>query len=160
MGAALPEMAKIPGLHIIHQTGERDFEEVRAAYERARVEAKVSAFIQNMAEGFAAASVIVCRAGASTVAEVAAAGKPAIFIPFPFAADDHQTKNAQALAASGAAVLLPEVELTPERLAQTVAELLNDPARLRQMSVKARELAHRDAGQAIAEMVQELAEKK
>lgn len=160
VAAALPELAKIPGLQVIHQTGERDHEEVRAAYEKANVPGKVAAFIQNMAEAFAAASVIVCRSGASTVAEVAAAGKPAIFIPFPFAADDHQTKNAQALAANGAAVVLPEKELTPERLAQTVRELLNEPARLRQMSVKAKELAHRHAGQEIAAMVKELVEKK
>jgi len=158
--AALPELAKVPGLRIIHQTGERDFEETRAAYEKAGVEAKVSAFIQDMAAAFAEAALIVCRSGASTVAEVAAAGKPAIFIPFPFAADDHQTKNAEALAASGGAVVLPEKSLTPQTLAAKVAELMNDPARLRQMSARAKEQAHRVALEAIAEMVKRLAEKK
>lgn len=158
--AALPELAKIPGLRIMHQTGERDFEETRAAYEKAGVEAKVSAFIQDMAAAFGEAALILCRSGASTVAEVAAAGKPAIFIPFPFAADDHQTKNAEALAASGAAVVLPEKEMTPQALAAKVAELMTDPARLRKMSASAKGQAHRGAVEAIAEMVKRLAEKK
>lgn len=160
MAAALPELAKVPGLRIIHQTGERDFEETRAAYAKAGVEAKASAFIQDMAAAFGEAALIVCRSGASTVAEVAAAGKPAIFIPFPFAADDHQTKNAEALAASGAAIVLPEKGLTPQLLAAKIAELMTDPARLRKMSANAREQAHRGAVEAIAEMVQRLTEKK
>jgi UDP-N-acetylglucosamine--N-acetylmuramyl-(pentapeptide) pyrophosphoryl-undecaprenol N-acetylglucosamine transferase len=155
---ALPELAKIEGLEIIHQTGERDFEEVRLAYEKAGFTAKVSAFLTDMAGAFAEASVIVCRAGASTVAEIAAAGKPAIFIPFPFAADDHQTRNAQVLASNGAAVLMPEKELTAESLARSVTDLLNDPARLRQMSAKAKEMAHPRAAQEIAEIVKKLAE--
>ena len=159
VSAALPELAKIEGLQIIHQTGERDFEEVRLAYEKAGVTGKVSAFLTDMAGAFAEASLIVCRAGASTVAEIAAAGKPAIFIPFPFAADDHQTRNAQALASNGAAVVMPEKELTAETLARRVTELLNDPARLRQMAAKAREMAHPRAAQEIAEMVKKLAEK-
>lgn len=160
VGAALPELLKLPGLRIVHQTGERDFEETRAAYEKAGVDAKVSAFIQDMAAAFGEAALIVCRSGASTVAEVAAAGKPAIFIPFPFAADDHQTKNAEALAASGAAVVLPEAEMTPESLAAKVAELMNDPARLRKMSASAKEQSHRGAAHEIAEMVKRLTEKK
>lgn len=160
MAAALPELAKVPGLRIIHQTGERDFEETRAAYAKAGVEAKASAFIQDMAAAFGEAALIVCRSGASTVAEVAAAGKPAIFIPFPFAADDHQTKNAEALAASGAAIVLPEKGLTPQLLAAKIAELMTDPVRLRKMSANAREQAHRGAVEAIAEMVQRLTEKK
>ncbi len=160
VSAALPALAKIDGLHIIHQTGERDYEETRAAYTRAGVAANVSPFIQDMANAFAHASLIVCRSGASTVAEIAAAGKPAIFIPFPFAADDHQTRNAQALEANGAARLIAEKDLTPESLAQAVAELMGDVARLRQMSVKAKELAHPRAAQAIAEMVEQLVEKR
>lgn len=158
--AALPELAKVPGLRIIHQTGERDFEETRAAYEKAGLQAQVSAFIQDMAAAFGDATLIVCRSGASTVAEVAAAGKPAIFIPFPFAADDHQTKNAEALAASGAAYVLPEKELTPQVLAGKIAELINDPARLRRMAVGAKDQAHRGALEAIAGVVKRLAEKK
>lgn len=156
---ALSELAKIEGLHIIHQTGERDYEETRVAYEKAGVAANVSPFIQDMANAFAHASLIVCRSGASTVAEIAAAGKPAIFIPFPFAADDHQMQNAQALAERGAAVFMSEEYATPEVLGRHIAELLNDPARLRQMSAKAREMAHPRAAQEIAEMVKRLAEK-
>jgi UDP-N-acetylglucosamine--N-acetylmuramyl-(pentapeptide) pyrophosphoryl-undecaprenol N-acetylglucosamine transferase len=158
--AALPELAKIPALRVIHQTGERDFAEVMAAYEKAGMAAKVSAFIQDMATAFAEASLIVCRSGAGTVSEVAAAAKPAIFVPFPFAADDHQTRNAQSLTANGAAVLMAEKDLSPESLAKMVRELLSEPARRRLMSAKAREMAHPNAAQEIAEMVKALAEKK
>ena len=163
VSGALPLLAKINGLRIVHQTGERDYEETRAAYEKAGqghdFAADVSPFISDMASAFARAAVIVCRSGASTVAEIAAAGKPAVFIPFPFAADDHQTRNAEALASNGAAVILAEKDLTPESLAKTVGELLADAARLREMSERAKALAHPHAAQKIAEMVKELAEK-
>ena len=91
---------------------------------------------------FARANLLVCRSGASTVAEVTAAGKPAVFIPFPRAADDHQRRNAEAISAAGAAVLLPESDLTPQGLAQTIAQLLSDRARLQEMSRKANALSH------------------
>lgn len=160
VSAALPALTKIEGLHVIHQTGERDYEETRRAYEKAGVAANVSPFIQDMANAFAHASLIVCRSGASTVAEIAAAGKPAILIPFPFAADDHQTRNAQALAGNGAAVVIAEKDLTPESLAGAVAGLMGDASRLRQMSAKAREMAHPRAAEAIAEMVKQLVEQR
>lgn len=156
--AAVPEVrAHLPELRVIHQTGERDYNEVQAAYSRDGIAAEVSAFIDNMPQVFAGADLLVCRSGASTVAEITAAGKPAIFIPFPRAADDHQRRNAEAIAEAGAAVLLQESELTPGKLAQTVVELLSDPARLQQMAAKARGLGHRDAAAQVAEMVLSLA---
>jgi UDP-N-acetylglucosamine--N-acetylmuramyl-(pentapeptide) pyrophosphoryl-undecaprenol N-acetylglucosamine transferase len=156
-GAIAAILQKIPGLRVIHQTGERDYNEVQEAYQRAGVEAEVSAFIDNMPQAFARADLVVCRSGASTVAEITAAGKPAIFIPFPQAADDHQRRNAETIVNAGAAVLLPQAELTPERLAQTVTDLLSSPARLKEMSEKARALAHTDAAGRMATMVAELA---
>lgn len=158
IGAVPAILSKIPELCLIHQTGERDYNEVQAAYASAGFAAEVSAFIDNMPHAFARADLLVCRSGASTVAEVTAAGKPAIFIPFPLAADDHQRRNAETIANAGAAVLIPQAELTPERLAETVIGLLSNPARLKEMSKRARSLAHVDAAGRMARMVAELAE--
>ncbi len=144
--------AAVPGLRIIHQTGPRDLEQVQTAYREAGMDAQVSAFIDRMPEAFAAADLLLCRAGASTVAEVTAAGKPAVFVPFPKAADDHQLRNAEALKRAGASVLIAEAELSVEKLTMTVASLLKDPARLQGMGAAARKLAHPDAALKIAEM--------
>lgn len=161
MVAAAPEVLRqIPALHIIHQTGERDYNDVQAAYERAGVRAEVSAFIDDMPAAFARADLLLCRSGASTVAEITAAGKPAIFVPFPRAADDHQRRNAEAIVQSGAAVLAPQAELTPERLARVVTELFADPKRLKKMAEQARALSHHDAAGRVARMVAELAKRK
>ena len=103
------------------------------------------------------ADLLVCRSGASTVAEVTAAGKPAIFIPFPHATDDHQLRNAQALERAGAAVLIAEKDLTRDRLVGVVRELLYDPARLARMSEASRKLSHPDAAREIALMAGRLA---
>jgi len=100
---------------------------------------------------FADADLILCRSG-SSVAELAAAGKPSLLVPFPFAADDHQHKNALIFAQAEAAVLLPESELTDDRLIREVTSLLGDPERLREMGARARTLAHPDALQRIANM--------
>jgi UDP-N-acetylglucosamine--N-acetylmuramyl-(pentapeptide) pyrophosphoryl-undecaprenol N-acetylglucosamine transferase len=155
---ALPEvLRRVPGLRVIHQTGERDYNDVQAAYARAGVAAEVSAFIDKMSQAFAQADLLVCRSGASTVAEIAAAGKPAIFVPLPTAADDHQRRNAEAIVAGGAAVMILQAELTPERLAQIVTELLADPGRLKEMSQRAKALSHVDAAGRMACMVAELA---
>lgn len=148
------------GVSVIHQTGERDYNQVQAAYQHSGLSAEVSPFIERMPQAFARADLLLCRSGASTVAEVAAAGKPAIFVPFPRAADDHQRRNAEALANAGAAVLLPEAELTAERLVKTVGDLLADRKRLAEMSSAGRKLAHPDAAQVIAGMVAKLAEKE
>jgi UDP-N-acetylglucosamine--N-acetylmuramyl-(pentapeptide) pyrophosphoryl-undecaprenol N-acetylglucosamine transferase len=158
MTGAAPEISKqIPGLRLIHQTGERDYNDVQAAYLSCGVSAEVSAFIDNMPQVFAQADLLVCRSGASTVAEVTAAGKPAIFIPFPQAADDHQRRNAEAIVAAGAAMMVPQAELTPETLARKVVELLSDPKRLQEMSDRARTLGHSDSAERMARMVAELA---
>jgi len=151
---------QISGLRLIHQTGERDYNDVRAAYASAGATAEVSAFIDNMPQAFAQADLLLCRSGASTVAEVTAAGKPAIFVPFPQAADDHQRRNAEAIVAGGAAVLIPQAELTSERLSQTVIELLSNPKRLQEMSERARALSHVDAAGRMARMVAELARRR
>jgi UDP-N-acetylglucosamine--N-acetylmuramyl-(pentapeptide) pyrophosphoryl-undecaprenol N-acetylglucosamine transferase len=158
MVAAAPQVLRqIPALRIIHQTGEREYNDVQAAYERADVAAEVSAFIDDMPAAFARADLLLCRSGASTVAEATAAGKPAIFVPFPQAADDHQRRNAEAIAQGGAAVLVPQAELTPERLTQVVTELFANPRRLKEMAERARALSHHDAAGRVARMVAELA---
>ncbi len=157
MNAVAALSAQVPGIQLVHQTGERDYNDAQAAYLRSRAHAEVFPFIEDMPGMFARADLIVCRSGASTVAEVTAAGKPAIFIPFPHAADAHQLRNAEALERAGAAVLIAEKDLTSERLVETVRELLGDPARLARMSAASRKLAHPDAARQIALMAGRLA---
>ena len=149
-----------PGVHIIHQTGERDYNDAVAFYRNSNDTAEVSRFIEDMPAAFARADLVVCRSGASTVAEVAAAGKPAIFVPFPRAADDHQRVNAEAFAGSGAAVVVEESKLDGVWLAETIAALLCDPARLARMSAAARSLAHPNAASDIATIAARLAGKE
>lgn len=143
---------KQAGVSVIHQTGERDYNQVQAACQQSGSSAEVIPFIDRMPEAFARADLLLCRSGASTVAEVAAAGKPAIFVPFPRAADDHQRRNAEALANAGAALLMPEAELTSAGLAKTVGELLADKEHLSKMAAAARALAHPNAAEDIARM--------
>jgi UDP-N-acetylglucosamine--N-acetylmuramyl-(pentapeptide) pyrophosphoryl-undecaprenol N-acetylglucosamine transferase len=150
----------VPELKIVHQTGEREFEELRGFYERAGLAVEARAFLDDMPQRFADADLIVCRSGASTVAEIAAAGKCALFVPFPGAADDHQLRNAELLAESGAALLIPESELTAERFVRQVTELLGDGPKLAAMGAKARTLAHRDAAARVAELALKAAGKK
>jgi UDP-N-acetylglucosamine--N-acetylmuramyl-(pentapeptide) pyrophosphoryl-undecaprenol N-acetylglucosamine transferase len=162
MVRCLPELTRqANGIHIIHQTGERDYDLVRTAYQSSAQHsldgAEVSKFIEDMPAAFAGADLLVCRSGASTVAEITAAGKPAIFVPFPRAADDHQRVNAEALAHSGAAVVVEESKLDGVWLAETIAALLGDSARLRQMSEAARRLAHPHAARDIAALAARVA---
>ncbi|HYX67507.1 MAG TPA: undecaprenyldiphospho-muramoylpentapeptide beta-N-acetylglucosaminyltransferase [Terriglobales bacterium] len=158
LAASLPVLIRaLPGLHILHQTGERDYNDAQAAYLQAGISAEVSPFIDDMPGAFARADLLLCRSGASTVAEVTAAGKPAVFVPFPRAADDHQRRNAEALAQAGAALVIPEAELTAERLVETVSKLMGDRGRLAAMGAAARRLAHPDAARTIAEMAARLA---
>jgi UDP-N-acetylglucosamine--N-acetylmuramyl-(pentapeptide) pyrophosphoryl-undecaprenol N-acetylglucosamine transferase len=158
----LPELRRQASqIHIIHQTGERDYHDARAAYNSFTVSgdesAEVFKFIEDMPAAFARCDLIVCRAGASTVAEIAAAGKPAVFVPFPRAADDHQRVNAQALHRVGAAVVVEESKLEGPWLAETIAALLGDAAQLARMSQAARSLAHPNAAQDIAALAARLA---
>ncbi|HEX7958721.1 MAG TPA: undecaprenyldiphospho-muramoylpentapeptide beta-N-acetylglucosaminyltransferase [Terriglobales bacterium] len=157
MTEALSELvSRVPGIQIVHQTGERDFETVQQAYKQAGVTAQVSKFIDNMPQAFADADLVLCRSGASTVAEITAAGKPAIFVPFPQAADDHQRRNAEALVKANAAQVIPEPELTVGRLVDAVAAAFSDPATLKTMAENARALSHPRAAAEIAEMAAEL----
>src|SRR5713101_5679752 len=150
----LPELRRqAPGIHIIHQTGERDYNGALAAYKSLGESAEVFRFIDDMPAAFARADLVVCRSGASTVAEITAAGKPAIFVPFPRAADDHQRVNAEALSRAGAAVVVEESKLEGVWLAETIAALLEDTKRLERMSIAARSLAHPNAARDIAAMV-------
>jgi UDP-N-acetylglucosamine--N-acetylmuramyl-(pentapeptide) pyrophosphoryl-undecaprenol N-acetylglucosamine transferase len=139
-----------PGIHIIHQTGERDYNDALSAYRGLNEAAEVFKFIDDMPAAFARADLVVCRSGASTVAEIAAAGKPAVFVPFPRAADDHQRVNAEALARHDAAVVVEESKLEGVWLAETIAALLQDPQRLQRMGHAARQLAHPNAAREIA----------
>jgi UDP-N-acetylglucosamine--N-acetylmuramyl-(pentapeptide) pyrophosphoryl-undecaprenol N-acetylglucosamine transferase len=155
---ALPKlMEALPEIHIIHQTGEKDYPEAQAAYLRAMISAEVSPFIVDMPGAFARSDLLLCRSGASTVAEITAAGKPAIFIPLPTAADDHQRHNAATLAGGGAARLLPQAELSPQRLVTEVASLLHDRAALENMSEAARRFAHPGAAAKIASLAARVA---
>jgi len=155
---ALPELMKrVPGLRVIHQTGEREYNEVQAAYAQAGIPAEVHKFLDDMPGFFARADLVLCRSGASTVAEIAAAGKPAIFVPFPLAADDHQRRNAEVLEQAKAAVVLEETRLDEVWLVDTVCALLEDPKRIAAMSEAARAMAHPDASKDIAELAARLA---
>ena len=140
---------------VVHQAGERQIEALRAAYARAQVEGDLRPFIADMAAAYADADLVICRAGALTVAELAAAGVASLLVPFPHAVDDHQTGNARFLADRAGAYLLPQSELTPERLAGILASL--DRGRLLQMAENARALAKPLAAVAVANACAELA---
>jgi UDP-N-acetylglucosamine--N-acetylmuramyl-(pentapeptide) pyrophosphoryl-undecaprenol N-acetylglucosamine transferase len=150
-------LARVPGLHIVHQTGERDFHEAQAAYAKLGTAAEAHRFIDDMPARFWQASLLICRSGASTVAEVAAAGKPAIFVPLPTAADDHQRRNAEALDRAGAAVMLQQKNLTRASLVEAVSSLLGDPKQLEKMGTAARGMSHPDAAARIAAMAARVA---
>ena len=148
--AALPHLASVRDrLAITHQTGEKDWTEVAEGYRQHGFEATVLPFIDDMAEAYRKADLVVCRAGATTIAEVTTSGKACLFIPFPHAVDDHQRKNAEALLKEDACFMLLERELSGERLAATLQELLADPERLRSVGSNARQLARLDAAKII-----------
>ncbi len=151
MVAAAAHIRDIPGpVLIVHQTGERDREAVTAAYAAAGITADVRPFISDMPQQMAAADLIVSRAGATTLAELTAAGRTSILVPFPHATDDHQRANARTLEAAGAAVMLDEADLSGERLAAELRALLTDDERRQAMATRARGLARPDAADVIA----------
>ena len=164
LNAAMPQIATslleaVPGLTILHQAGARHAESTLAAYEASgapRERWQVHAFLDDMPRRFEAADLVLARSGASTVAELAAAGKPSLLIPFPQAADDHQRRNAEALAEAGAARMMLEKELTPEGLRETVIRMIGDRAGLERMGEQARTMAHPDATRRIAEMARRM----
>ncbi len=141
-------------LRFVHQTGERQLDEVKRAYAGKGFEADVRVFFNDFHQQYAAADLIVSRSGATTVAEIKASGRAAILIPFPFATDDHQTKNARAMADERAAVLIPNAELNGKRLADVIRELMEDPARLKEIESNARRIAILDAEQRIVNLVE------
>jgi UDP-N-acetylglucosamine--N-acetylmuramyl-(pentapeptide) pyrophosphoryl-undecaprenol N-acetylglucosamine transferase len=142
-------------LQIVHQTGERDYNNVRAAYARNEMQVEVAPFLTNMAERFVWADMIVSRAGAITAAEVAAAGRAAIFIPFGKATDSHQLRNAQEMVSAGAGRLIAEPELNAERLTKEIFSLLDQPGEIERLSTKARSLAHPNAVREIVDLIEE-----
>jgi len=151
--ADLPESVRPD---VVHQTGKQHYAAVQALYQQAGVQADICAFIDDMAASYASADLVICRSGALTVAELAAAGVASVLIPFPYAVDDHQTHNARFLSERGAAVLLPQTELSAERLAQLLREL--DREKLMAMAQRARGLSREDAAEAVAYVCRELAE--
>jgi UDP-N-acetylglucosamine--N-acetylmuramyl-(pentapeptide) pyrophosphoryl-undecaprenol N-acetylglucosamine transferase len=158
MVEAAPRLAAAPGgLVITHQTGERDLEMVRDGYGRAGLQARVEPFLYHMDREMKAAEVVVCRAGATTLAELAAAGAAAILVPLPTATDDHQRRNAEAFVRHGAAVMVEQKHLSGARLADELMSLSGDAARRRALATAARTLARRDAAAAIVDRVLALA---
>jgi len=141
----------------VHQTGERDYNAVQLAYTQNEFRAEVAPFFSQMGERFAQADLIVCRSGAVTVAEIAAAGRAALFIPFGAATDSHQLRNAEEMVRAGAARLIPEPELTGERLAREILALLGDPRNLTELGARARQMARPDAARKIADLIEEIA---
>jgi UDP-N-acetylglucosamine--N-acetylmuramyl-(pentapeptide) pyrophosphoryl-undecaprenol N-acetylglucosamine transferase len=152
---ALAQLSERP--EVRHQCGAKFADAARDAYAKSGVEARVEPFIDDMAAAYAWADLVVCRAGALTLAELAAAGAGSVLVPFPFAVDDHQTANARAWVDAGAALLLPESEASAERLAALLGELLGDRARLLAMAQAARTLAKPDAAARIADVCMEVA---
>ncbi|MFA7557543.1 MAG: undecaprenyldiphospho-muramoylpentapeptide beta-N-acetylglucosaminyltransferase, partial [Hydrogenophaga sp.] len=143
---------------VTHQSGEKQIDALRANYAAAGVEATLTPFIEDTAQAFADADLIVCRAGASTVTEIAAVGAAALFVPFPAAVDDHQTVNARFLVDAGGAWRVPQTEFTPESLAQTLRSV--DRAQLMGMAQRAREMAKTEAVGAVVAACEELAKMK
>jgi UDP-N-acetylglucosamine--N-acetylmuramyl-(pentapeptide) pyrophosphoryl-undecaprenol N-acetylglucosamine transferase len=148
--------ATVP-VEITHQTGVRDLDLVRSAYGRAGVTARVEPFLYEMHREMSAADVLVCRAGATTLAEIAAAGRAAILIPLPTATDDHQRRNADVLAAAGAADVMDQRDVTGSRLAARIVDLAGDAARRERMAAAVRAMARPDAADRIVDRVVELA---
>jgi UDP-N-acetylglucosamine--N-acetylmuramyl-(pentapeptide) pyrophosphoryl-undecaprenol N-acetylglucosamine transferase len=144
-------------LFIVHQTGEHDYNAVHSAYEQREFPAEVLPFIENMAERFAQADLIVCRSGAITVAEVSAAGRAAIFIPFGASTDAHQMRNAEVMQNAGVARLVPQDELSPARLTAEILPLLDQPQRLADMETRARALARPRAVEDIVDVLESVA---
>jgi UDP-N-acetylglucosamine--N-acetylmuramyl-(pentapeptide) pyrophosphoryl-undecaprenol N-acetylglucosamine transferase len=150
---ALALLEQRPG--VVHQSGEKHLEALRASYRAAGVEGELVPFIEDMARRYAEADLVICRAGAITVAELSAGGMASVLVPFPHAVDDHQSANARFLSEKGAALLLPQAELTPEKLAATLRAL--DRPRLLEMARRARGLGKPDAARLVAARCMEIA---
>jgi len=141
---------------VIHQTGQADFESVVRGYREMGIECDVRPFIQDMPHAYRQADIVIGRAGAGTVFELAALGKPSVLIPFPFASDDHQTANARMLADAGGAIMMPQDELDPDRLAGILIGLMDDNASLEKMAMQALKAARPEAAKDIADQIEEM----
>ncbi len=146
-----------PDLEVHLQTGETDFPHARRVFEAYGERVRVSAFIDDMSSAYAWADFLVARAGATTLSEIAACGVPAILIPFPYAANDHQTKNARVFASRGAAYLMQEAEIDPDKFSRLLAEILSNPSKIREMAGKMKTLGHPEAADVIAARLLDLA---
>jgi UDP-N-acetylglucosamine--N-acetylmuramyl-(pentapeptide) pyrophosphoryl-undecaprenol N-acetylglucosamine transferase len=146
-------------VRIIHQTGPAAVAELRGEFAQTGLEGEVVPFIQDMPAAFAAADLVVCRSGAGSVSELAAAGKPSVLVPFPFAADDHQTRNAEVMERGGAARLVPDAEMNGEKLFSLVSELARAPELLARMGEASRKFARPGAARRAAEILEEAAER-
>ena len=148
-------------LQITHQTGEFDYEKIKESYVRSSwKDADVRAYISDMVSEFAKSDLIICRAGATSCAELAAAGKASIMIPLPTAADDHQRKNAEALQSSGAARMILQRDLSGESLANEIINLLNSPEKISTMETAAKKLAKKNAAEVTVNLIEDLARSK
>jgi len=152
MEESLPHFRGLGKMRIIHQTGDLDYDTVRGFYEREGVAAEVHRFIHDVDQAYGAADLILCRAGATTLFELMAMGKAAILVPYPYAANDHQTLNARALVDAGAALLVADAELNGEVLSRMVGELREDPERLKKMAERAAALARPRAAEQIVDL--------
>jgi UDP-N-acetylglucosamine--N-acetylmuramyl-(pentapeptide) pyrophosphoryl-undecaprenol N-acetylglucosamine transferase len=151
----LPLLADWKGqLRFTHQTGESQLEETRAAYAAAGFDADVRAFFGEFHQKYAEADLIISRAGATTVAEIKASGRAAVLVPFPFAADDHQTRNAESMVTEGAAMMISNADLNGQKLASTIRSLLSDIPRLQEMERNAKRIAVLDAEQRIVDLAE------
>jgi len=158
MADSLPHLSEFEGrLSITHQTGEADLENIKAAYTESKFAgAEVRPFISDMFTEFGKADLVICRAGATTCAELSAAGKASIMVPLPTAADDHQRKNAEAIARSGAAKLILQSDLTGESLAAEISKLIASPDAITAMETAAKGMGREDAAEKTVDMIEEL----
>ena len=157
MPMALKKLVDQYSINIRHQSGPKNLIDCQQAYSQAGVDAKIDAFIDDMDEAYAWADLVVCRAGALTVAEISAAGRASILVPYPHAVDDHQFHNAGFLSDAGAAIRIRDAEFTENTVADMLQGLLGKPEELKSMGKKARSIAYLEASQQVASGVQEVA---
>lgn len=156
MGETLIYLRELRGrIRMIHQTGDRDYAAVKEAYQREGLEAEVHSFIYDMDRAYTAADLVLCRAGATTLFELMAAGKPAILVPYPYAANDHQTLNARTLVDAGAALMVANGDLSGVKLSKILKDLMQDLPRLKRMGERAAALGKPDAAQTIVNLCYE-----
>jgi len=140
-----------PSLRVVHQSGEDGYDKAREAYRRKNLKVELHRFIDDMAAAYRSADLVVCRAGATSIAEITALGIAPILIPYPFAADDHQTVNARCLEQAGAAVMIRQDRLTGSSLAEAIRALYEDPSKLKSMREAVKKFGRPHAGEKIAE---------